>query len=818
MYVPSSKIAAQIRYAPTSNCTWTIAQWNQGAAGGLWYDRNLQYPHGPGTSQPTTPSPIPEYVVVDPGSSDSQYGFSLFGDGKTPIQTLIENQGFTPPTLYSQTTSAPGALLSPSNVTFSSTGTGVESAPEDVTLVNYGTAPLVISSITTTQGYTATDDCGGTVAAGGNCTITIVLTPQSGTTSGTLWVNDNASGSPQTAMLFGMAGVATNVSALTFASQLVGTSSMAEMVNLANNSGSVWNINSVSPSGDFSQTNNCGSSLANGSNCAISVVFSPAAAGTRSGTLTIAGGSGSPQTVQLSGTGTSANAGSACTSGSSSSFPACLALTSPTAVVAANSSGNVVRAPVAGASGMPVRPRTPSSSFQTAFSADTAQIAALLGGTDSTPGATLGTLGNAAFQGALVSQQSNFCFNPLLFYANHPEAGTYNFPASGSIPGVGIWTKSDSAGQACAASELNFLMTSTSGFAQLGLALAAEMNFLAGSSLPASNGDSVDVAAGLNGLLQAAAAAAGPFDNISSATIAYDGTTYTYTVQFTAHDFGSNYNCTVILKQTPGVDQYTYSGVLQFLLDDGTTATVGSMRYQRAGQTLLNLSARATHYPTGSIPTPDANGELDPTDNNWILGFSRFGASFDPTSAYLTGKYAYAKQDNAPNSPGPQGGQVTVFQVMLNADGTGGAFFGRAGVTINQPTSWVIDHMTCLHMGQADVHHLYAQYQPFQFDATGGQYIAATSGNQIRYAPTSDCQWPDTQWNGGTDASGFWYDRPLQFANNNPSNLPATPSPIPQYVVVDPTDSNYAFHLFGDDQTAVQTLINQQGFSQLPLF
>src|SRR5438094_4863058 len=62
-------------------------------------------------------------------------------------------------------------------------------------------------------------------------------------------------------------------------------------------------------SADFGQTNNCGSSLAVSSSCTINVTFTPAASGTRSGTLTVTdNASGSPQTASLTGTGVTGTA------------------------------------------------------------------------------------------------------------------------------------------------------------------------------------------------------------------------------------------------------------------------------------------------------------------------------------------------------------------------------------------------------------------------------------------------------------------------------------------------------------------------------
>jgi hypothetical protein len=64
------------------------------------------------------------------------------------------------------------------------------------------------------------------------------------------------------------------------------------------------NIDSIAASTNFSQRNNCGSTLTPGSNCTISVKFKPSSPGTQ-GTVTITDNvPNSPQTVMLTGVGT----------------------------------------------------------------------------------------------------------------------------------------------------------------------------------------------------------------------------------------------------------------------------------------------------------------------------------------------------------------------------------------------------------------------------------------------------------------------------------------------------------------------------------
>lgn len=97
-------------------------------------------------------------------------------------------------------------------------------------------------------------------------------------------------------------------STLNFGSVMVGSASTSQTLTLSNSGGSTVSITSISftgtNSGDFTQSNTCGSSLAASSNCTISVTFTPGASGPRSGTLSIAdSASNSPQTASLSGQG-----------------------------------------------------------------------------------------------------------------------------------------------------------------------------------------------------------------------------------------------------------------------------------------------------------------------------------------------------------------------------------------------------------------------------------------------------------------------------------------------------------------------------------
>jgi hypothetical protein len=102
-------------------------------------------------------------------------------------------------------------------------------------------------------------------------------------------------------------GIAVLPSALTFGAQTLNTTSPAQLVSVTNTGVDVLNITSITPSGDFAVVSNCGSTVASGASCAVSVSFTPTAAGTRTGSLSfVDDASGSPHTVTLTGTGQTA--------------------------------------------------------------------------------------------------------------------------------------------------------------------------------------------------------------------------------------------------------------------------------------------------------------------------------------------------------------------------------------------------------------------------------------------------------------------------------------------------------------------------------
>jgi YVTN family beta-propeller protein len=243
-------------------------------------------------------NPVTNTIYVGAGGSNEH--------GHTDNVTVVNGAFITPPLSFS-----------PTGLTFGPQPVGTGSSSQTVTLTNTSTASLAVSSIAASGDFAQTNDCGSSLAAGGACTISVTFTPtMSGNRTGWIMITDTASNSLQSFSLTGtgttpVAGV--SPSSLTFSNQAVGTSSASQPLTLSNTGNATLSIASMGISGanptDFSvSANTCASTLAANGTCTVSVTFTPAAAGSRSGTLIITddsgGVAGSTQTVTLTGTGT----------------------------------------------------------------------------------------------------------------------------------------------------------------------------------------------------------------------------------------------------------------------------------------------------------------------------------------------------------------------------------------------------------------------------------------------------------------------------------------------------------------------------------
>jgi len=97
---------------------------------------------------------------------------------------------------------------------------------------------------------------------------------------------------------------------LNFGTQTIGTSGAAQKTTLSNSGVPVLNVSNVQITGtnavDFSESDTCGSPVASGASCTVTVTFKPSTNGAETATLTVTDdAANSPQHVTLQGTGSS---------------------------------------------------------------------------------------------------------------------------------------------------------------------------------------------------------------------------------------------------------------------------------------------------------------------------------------------------------------------------------------------------------------------------------------------------------------------------------------------------------------------------------
>jgi hypothetical protein len=228
--------------------------------------------------------------------------------------TLTNTTRSSPQVIPLTGTGVSGGFLeaSQTHLTLSSTSVGSTSTSKVVTLTNTGNAMASVTNIGITGAnsgdFSQTNTCAGTLTPENGCAVSVTFTPTAGGTRlAMLAVTGGVPGNSPVIILSGISEnpqVSLSPSALMFSAQVAGTTSTSQSVTLSNTGTAVLNITQISASGDFAETNTCGTSLAIAGNCQITVTFTPTVGGSRTGFLTIAdGASGSPQSLALTGTG-----------------------------------------------------------------------------------------------------------------------------------------------------------------------------------------------------------------------------------------------------------------------------------------------------------------------------------------------------------------------------------------------------------------------------------------------------------------------------------------------------------------------------------
>ncbi|SNS75117.1 hypothetical protein SAMN05421770_102179 [Granulicella rosea] len=223
---------------------------------------------------------------------DSDFPLINYNDPTTPLNTSDHDGGVAYfPLLQSGQTST--ATLTPATQDFGSIAQGTASATKPIVFTNTGNTALTVTSVVATGDFAQTNNC-TTVAAGATCTVNVAFTPTTtGARTGSLTVvsssitNRTLVTSLTGTGLSASATLALNPSTLGFASLVAGGVSTAQSITLTNTGGVAATLGTIAATGDFTQTNTCGTSVASLGNCTISVTFRPTAVGARTGTLSI---------------------------------------------------------------------------------------------------------------------------------------------------------------------------------------------------------------------------------------------------------------------------------------------------------------------------------------------------------------------------------------------------------------------------------------------------------------------------------------------------------------------------------------------------
>jgi len=212
--------------------------------------------------------------------------FTPTADGtRTGTLTVTDNSAGSPHTVALTGAGVDGSwgVVNPQTLDFGTVSVGQTSKPLSATFSNTGNRPLNIQGISSMDSeFVETNTCGAALAPGASCQISVTFTPTiQGQYLSDLIISDDAANNSQSVALTGIGQalvpiVTLSSTSLTLGSPGVGSASSPQTVTLTNTGNAPLNISSINlPSGPFTETNNCSTSVAVGASCVITVVYTP---------------------------------------------------------------------------------------------------------------------------------------------------------------------------------------------------------------------------------------------------------------------------------------------------------------------------------------------------------------------------------------------------------------------------------------------------------------------------------------------------------------------------------------------------------------
>ncbi|MGA8792471.1 hypothetical protein [Candidatus Binatus sp.] len=246
------------------------------------------------------------YVADTTNNRVLKYKTPLTGTTATATATATATQTATStatPTATATATATPtrtiAATATPTR-TATATATPTRTIATTATPTRTATAtatPTRTATATATRTATATPTRTATPTATRTATATATAT-RTATATPTRTATPTATATPKPGVF------SLNEVGLLFDPRRVGTTSSSQTITVTDNSGNQISSLSLSITGDFAKSTNCGSILAGHASCNVLVTFHPTKTGIRIGTLTITGtASNSPRTVSLLGLG-----------------------------------------------------------------------------------------------------------------------------------------------------------------------------------------------------------------------------------------------------------------------------------------------------------------------------------------------------------------------------------------------------------------------------------------------------------------------------------------------------------------------------------
>lgn len=240
-------------------------------------------------------------LTFTPASSGNHTGTLTLTDDAYDSPEVVQLVGNIP---------TPAVTLVQSTIAFPNIAVGAVFGPQPGILISSGTGPLTVTNVSASGDFSETDNCVAVLSVNQQCTINVSFRPTApGLRQGTILITDNASGSPQSIALAGtgVAELVVSTDLLQIPNVTVGQSSAPSPITLWNFTSAPIGIKQLVLQGpntaDFSQSNNCGTSVASQASCVVNITFTPTAGGVRWTNLSIVDTNGNTVGAELQGVG-----------------------------------------------------------------------------------------------------------------------------------------------------------------------------------------------------------------------------------------------------------------------------------------------------------------------------------------------------------------------------------------------------------------------------------------------------------------------------------------------------------------------------------